>query len=93
VLCPIDLHKHPINLEHIAITAMSAFESMSVSSTEFDTPEPDGLIANDDASFFKQIFDISVTEIKTTKKRASKHSINRRIGHQVFTSARGRLRL
>jgi len=60
VLLAIDLHKDLIDKERIAITTVSPFETPSVSSTKLDTPESDGFMADSDASFRQQIFDITI---------------------------------
>jgi hypothetical protein len=39
---------------------VSLFESPSVSSAKLDTPESDGFIADIDASFREQVFDITM---------------------------------
>jgi hypothetical protein len=56
----IDLHKDLIDVECIAVTTMSPFESKSVSSTKLNTPESDGFVADRDSSFCEQIFNITV---------------------------------
>jgi hypothetical protein len=43
---------------------MSSFKLASILSTELDTPEPNGLVADDDAPLCKQIFNISMTQIE-----------------------------
>jgi len=60
VLLAIDLYKYLIDEERIAITTMSPFETPSVSSAKLDTPESDGFMADSDASFREQIFDITI---------------------------------
>jgi hypothetical protein len=60
LLLAIDFHEDLIDVECIAITTMSPFESTSVSSTKLDTPESDGFVADGDASFCEQIFNITV---------------------------------
>ena len=60
VLRAIDPHEFLIEVERIAVTAVSLFESTSVLGAKPDTPEPDGFVADIDASFGKQIFDITI---------------------------------
>jgi hypothetical protein len=60
VLFAMDLHEDLIDEERIAIATVSPFETMSVSSTKLDTPKSDGFIAESDASFREQIFDITI---------------------------------
>jgi hypothetical protein len=43
---------------------MLALQSLRVESTKLDAPEPDGLVADCDASFSKEVFDIAVAEVK-----------------------------
>jgi len=60
LLLTIDLHEDLIDEERIAITMVSPFETTSVSSTKLDTPQSDGFIADSDASFREQIFDVTI---------------------------------
>ena len=46
-------------LSVIAITTVSSFETTSVSSAKLDTPESDGFVADTNASFGEQVFDIT----------------------------------
>jgi hypothetical protein len=57
VLSAIDLHKDFIDVEGIAITTVLSFQSSSVYSSEFDTPETDRFAADSDASLGEEIFD------------------------------------
>ena len=43
-------------------------QSSSIESTKFDTPEPDGLPTDSDASLGQQIFDMSVVQIESIVK-------------------------
>jgi hypothetical protein len=43
-------------------------QSSSIESTKIDTPEPDGLPTDSDASLGQQIFDISVVQIESIVK-------------------------
>ncbi len=56
-LCIVD---YLIDVERIAVTTVSLFESTSVSSTELDTPKSDGFITDTNASFGEQILDITM---------------------------------
>jgi hypothetical protein len=60
LLPAIDLHEDLIDVERIAITTVSLFESTSVSSAELDTPESDGFVADTNASFGEQILNITI---------------------------------
>ena len=64
MLFAIDFHEDFIDKESIAVTAMLALQSLRVESTELDAPEPDGLIADCDATLSKEIFYIPVAEIE-----------------------------
>jgi len=59
LLLAIDLHEDFIDVERIAVTTVPLFESTSVSSTELNTPESDGFVADTNASFGEQILDIT----------------------------------
>ncbi len=60
LLLAIDFYEDFIEVERIAITTVSLFESTSVSSAKLDTPEPDGFVADTNASFGEQILDITI---------------------------------
>jgi hypothetical protein len=60
LLPAIDLHEDLIDVARIAVTMLTLFESTSVSSTKLDTPESDGLVADTNAPFGKQVFDITI---------------------------------
>ena len=59
LLLAIDLHEDLIDVERIAITTVSPFETTSVSSSELNAPESDGFVADTNASFREQVFDIT----------------------------------
>jgi hypothetical protein len=61
VLLAIDLHEDFIDKEGVTESTMTSSESVCVFGTEFITPEPDGFVANSDASFSQEIFYISMT--------------------------------
>jgi hypothetical protein len=60
LLLAVDFHKNLIDVEPIAITTVSLFESTSVSCAKLDSPESDGFAADTNASFGEQILDITV---------------------------------
>jgi hypothetical protein len=60
LLLAIDFHENLIEVERITITTMPTFESSSVSNTKLDTPESDRFVANSDASFSKQVLNVTV---------------------------------
>ena len=60
LLLTIDLHEDLIDVKRIAVTTVSLFESTSVSSAKLDTPESDGFVADTNAPFGKQVFDITI---------------------------------
>jgi hypothetical protein len=64
MLFAVDLHEHFIDIEGVAITAMLAFQSLRVESTKLDAPQSDGFVADCDASFSKEVFDIAVAEVE-----------------------------
>jgi hypothetical protein len=53
-------HEDIIDVERIAVTTVPLFESTSVSSAEFNTPESEGFVADTNASFGEQILDITI---------------------------------
>jgi hypothetical protein len=53
-----------VDEEGVAVASMFAFQSAGVNGAEFDAPKADGLSADGDASFSKEIFNISVAEIE-----------------------------
>ncbi len=59
LLLSIDLHEDLIDVERIAVTTVLLFESTSVSSAKLDTPESDGCVADTNASFGEQVFEIT----------------------------------
>ena len=59
LLLAIDLHDDLIDVERIAVTTVLLFESTSVSSARLDTPESDGCVADTNASFGEQLFEIT----------------------------------
>jgi len=65
LLLAIDLHEDLIDVERIAVATVSLFESTSVSSAKLDTPESNGFVADANASFGEQVFDISMAEIES----------------------------
>jgi hypothetical protein len=54
----VDLH------DITAIASMLALQSLRAESTELDAPEPDGLIADCNATLSQEIFDIAVAEVE-----------------------------
>ncbi len=60
LLFTIDLHEDLIEVEGIAVTKVSLLESTRVFSTELETPKSNRLVANNDASFREQVFDITI---------------------------------
>ena len=49
MLLAIDLHEDLIDVERLAITTVSPFETTCVSSAKLDTPESDGFVADTNA--------------------------------------------
>ncbi len=60
MLLAVDLHEYFVDEESIAVALMRSFKSFGISGTELYTPQPDGFVANCDAPFCKEIFNISV---------------------------------
>jgi hypothetical protein len=56
-----------INVEGVAVTSVLSFQTPCIFGTEFDTPQSDGFIADSDASFGEEIF--NVTMAVTTRLR------------------------
>jgi len=65
VLLAPDLHKDFINEEGVAEAPVLTLQSPSVLGTEFDAPEPNRLIADDNAALGQQIFYIPMSEIES----------------------------
>jgi hypothetical protein len=65
LLLAIDLHEDLINVERIAVTTVSPFETTSISSAKLDTPGSDGFVADTNASFGEQILDITIAKIES----------------------------
>ena len=59
LLLAIDLHKDLVDVERIAEATVSLFESTSESCAKLDAPESDGFVADNNAPFGKQVFDIT----------------------------------
>jgi hypothetical protein len=60
----VDLHKDFVDVECVAIASMLSLQSACIYSTELIAPQADLFAANGDASFGKQVFNISVAEIE-----------------------------
>ena len=65
MLLAVDLDEYFIDVEGITVALVLSLQSSSVYRSEFDTPQPDGFIADSDASFCQEIFDITVAEIES----------------------------
>jgi hypothetical protein len=65
MLPPVEFHEYFIDVEGITVALVLSLQSSSVYRSEFDTPQPDGFIADSDASFCQEIFDITVAEIES----------------------------
>jgi hypothetical protein len=60
MLFTIDLHKNFVDEKCITVALMRAFQSACINGTELDTPKPDRLSADGDATFREEIFNIAV---------------------------------
>ena len=65
VLLTINLHEYFIDIEGVTETLVSAFQTSSISRPKFVTPQPDGFVADDNASLSQEIFDIPIAEIES----------------------------
>jgi hypothetical protein len=65
VLLTTDLHEYFIDVEGVTVATMLAFQTTGIDSSELDAPEADCFPTDGDASFSEQVFDITVTEIKS----------------------------
>ena len=54
-----------IDEEGITIASMSSFQAACIEGTELDTPKPDRLSSDDDASLSQEVFDIAVAKIES----------------------------
>ena len=61
----VDLYEHFINVEGIAVSSVLSLQSSSIYSSEFDAPQPDGFVADGDATFSEQVFNIPMTQIES----------------------------
>ena len=68
VLPTINLHEYFIDIEGVTETLVSAFQTSSISRPKFVTPQPDGFVADDNASLSQEIFDIPMAEIESMIK-------------------------
>jgi len=64
VLFAIDLHEHFINEECVAVSSVLSLQTPCIFGTEFVTQQPDGFIADSDASFGQEIFNITMAEVE-----------------------------
>ena len=71
-----------IDVEGVAITSVSTFQSTGINGTELDAPEADWFSADSDASFGQKIFDITVAEIEAI---VEPDSIGNDIGRESVT--------
>ena len=51
VLLAVDLHKNFINVESVSVALVPSFQPSGIFGSELNTPEADGFIADNDASF------------------------------------------
>jgi hypothetical protein len=54
-----------VDVKDIAVAPMLSFQPACVDGAEFDAPKAYSFLADRDASFSQQVFDISMTEIET----------------------------
>ena len=64
MLLAVYFHEEFIDIEGIAVSTMLTLQAAGINGSEFDTPKPDRLSADSDASLSKEIFDITVAEIE-----------------------------
>jgi hypothetical protein len=60
VLLAVDFDEDLINEEGITVALVLSLQSPRVDGTEFDAPEPDGLVADCDTAFSEKVFNISM---------------------------------
>jgi hypothetical protein len=65
MLPAIDLYEDFIDVEGVAVSTMSSFQSPGIFGTKLDTPQTDGFIADGDTPLGKEIFDIAMAEIES----------------------------
>jgi len=65
VLFAIDFHEDLIDEERITTALMFSLQSPCIKSSELDTPQADGFIADSDATLSEDIFDISMAETES----------------------------
>jgi hypothetical protein len=68
MLLTLDLDEDFIDVERVATALMLSFQPTSINSSEFDTPETDCFSADDDASFYEEIFNIAMTKVEAIIK-------------------------
>jgi hypothetical protein len=66
VLFAVDLHDDFVNEESVAaVASMPPPKLLSVSGSKLDIPEPDGLVADSDASFTQEACDVAVAQVES----------------------------
>ena len=61
----IDCDEHFIDIERVTIASLLSCQSFGVQRAAFDASKADRFLADDNASFCWQVFDITVTDIKS----------------------------
>ena len=61
---------------------MSLFESTCVPSAKLDTPESDGFVANNNAPFGKEVFDITIAQVESI---VEPHRVTDNVGRKSVT--------
>ena len=64
LLLAIDLDENLVDVKGVALALMLLFQAPGLFGSKVDAPEPDGLVADDDATFSQEIFDIPVAEVE-----------------------------
>ena len=68
MLLAVDLDEDFIDVERVAIASVLSFQTTSINSREFNTPETDCLAADSDSSFGEEVFNIAMAQVETIVK-------------------------
>ncbi len=65
MLFAVYLYEDPVDVEGIAVTPVLALQAAGINRSKFYTPETDCLTADGDASFGREVLDITVAQGKS----------------------------
>ena len=68
MLLTLNLDEYFVDKESIAVTLVSAPKSLRIFRAEFDTPQPDRLVADSNTTLGHKILDVAAAQIETMIK-------------------------